>query len=360
MSIPWFGVKVGEAEKRYLNEVIDSGYINDGPFVRDLEKRLADFLGVPFALTVTSGTAAISLALLAVGIAPGDEVLVPNLTFIATANAARLIGAKVVFCDVGPERMNVTVANLEKSWTPRVRAIVTVDVNGRSCDYTAIETWARGKGLPVICDSAEAFGSVYNGKSIGSRGEMGCFSFSANKTISSGQGGLIVTKKQNLYHRLLELKDQGRRAGGSGGADLHPVFGSNFKYTSLQGAVLRAQLERAGERIKRAQDRDQLYLKLLKDCPGISLPAVEAGEVLQWTDLVSPRRAELIAAFQREGIGFREFWLPITTQEPYRDEPAKYPVSHAISQNGMWLPSHFDLTDQQIKMACAVIQRTLS
>jgi perosamine synthetase len=209
--IPWFGPVVGDDESEAVRAVVATGYLNDGPVARGLEKGIADFLGVRHAVAVTSGTAAISLALMALGIDSEDEVIVPDLTFIATANAVRMAGAKVKLVDVDPERFTIDVAAAEAAIGPRTRAIVPVDVNGRAADYAALEAICQARGLALVCDAAEALGSRHQGQYLGTFGHAGCFSFSANKTVTSGQGGLIVTNDDVLHDRLRELKDQGRR-----------------------------------------------------------------------------------------------------------------------------------------------------
>src|SRR5437588_3858813 len=229
ISVPWFAPEVGELEKSKVAEVIASNYINDGRVTREFEQRIAERIGVKYCVGVTSGTAALSLALIAVGVEPGDEVLVPDLTFIATANAARMIGAEVKLVDAEPRRFTIDVEKAAAAIGPRTRAIVPVDVNGRGADYDALEALAKEKNLNIVCDAAEGLGSKYRGRNLGTFGDAACFSFSANKTVTSGQGGMVATNSEDVYHRLLELKDQGRRHGGTGGDDLQPGIGFNFK-----------------------------------------------------------------------------------------------------------------------------------
>src|SRR5262249_30998280 len=145
---------------------------------------------------------------------------------------------------------------------PRTKAIIPVDVNGRGADYDALGTLAQLSGLKIVCDAAEGFGSKYRGRALGSFGDASCFSFSANKTITSGQGGMVATNSERVYSRLRELKDQGRRHGGTGGDDLHPVLGFNFKYTNVQAALALAQFERLDERIAHFAERDAWYREL--------------------------------------------------------------------------------------------------
>jgi perosamine synthetase len=356
-KIPWFMPQVGAREQALITAVIESNYINDGPLVRDLEKRLAERLDVKHAIAVTSGTAGISLALMAVGVGPGDEVIVPDLTFIATANAVRMTGADVRLVDVERHRFTMDPEKLRAAIGPRSKAVVPVDVNGRGCDYGAIEAICRERRLRLVCDAAEGLGSAWRGRKLATFGEASAFSFSANKTISSGQGGLVTTNSEEIYHRLKELKDQGRRYGGSGGDDLHPVMGFNFKYTNLQGAVAMAQLERLDERLAHFRERDAWYREMLAGCPGIVLPPVPnwEGEVLQWMDILADDRAAILEAFKARNIDSRAFWFPLHRQEPYKEPDAGFETALDISSRGLWLPSSFTLTKAQARRVADTI-----
>jgi perosamine synthetase len=358
ISIPWFGPELGAQEQQRVAATIASNYINDGPVTREFEACIAQQIGSRYCVAVTSGTAAISLALLALDIGPGDEVLVPDLTFVATANAARMIGANVRLIDIEPRRFTIDVEKAAKLVGPRTRAIIPVDVNGRGADYDALATLSHEKGLKIVCDAAESLGSKYRGRPLGTFGDAACFSFSANKTITSGQGGMVATNSEGVYHRLLELKDQGRRHGGTGGDDLHPVIGFNFKYTSVQAAIGLAQLERFDARIAHFAQRDAWYRELLSDCPGVTFPERPnwEGEVLQWTDILCDDRPRVQQALRQAGIDTRAFWFPIHLQEPYRTEKIDFPNSSDISQRGLWLPSSFSLTRAQATRVAQVIR----
>lgn len=358
MKIKWFGPQFGQSEQAAVAAVLASNYINDGQVTREFEARVAERLNVRHCVGVTSGTAAISLSLIGLGIGPGDEVLVPDLTFIATANAARLAGADVKLIDVEPHRFAIDVEKAEAAIGPRTKAIVSVDVNGRGADYASLERLCAKHGLKLVCDAAEAFVSRYHDRYLGTMGDAGCFSFSANKTISSGQGGLIVTNSDDLYFRLKELKDQGRRHGGSGGDDLHPVLGFNFKYTNLQAAVVLAQMERLDERLDHFQCRDEWYREFLSDCPGIVFPSKPnfAGEVLQWTDILCKNRKVVQTALTEHGIDSRAFWYPLHRQNPYAAPDAGFEQAISISSQGLWLPSSFDLTREEAQFVADVIK----
>jgi perosamine synthetase len=359
--IPWFGPEVGAREKELVAQVIDSGYINDGKVTRDFEARIAKIAGTAYAVAYTSGTVSISMALHALGIGPGDEVLVPDLTFIATANAVRLIGANVKLVDVERYRLTMDVAAAEAAIGPKTRAVVPVDVNGRGANYRALEAMCKKHGLKLVCDSAEALASQYDGRPLGSYGDAGCFSFSANKTVSTGQGGCVVTNDAALAQRLRELKDQGRRRQGSGGDDLHPVMGFNFKFTNVQAAIGLAQIERMETRLAQATKRDAWYTELLGQVEGLEFPDYESqkGEVRQWTDVLVDDRAKVETALKEKQIGSRNFWFPLHTQDPYAGLGGEFPRAMSISARGMWLPSHFALTQSEAERTADVVKKAL-
>jgi perosamine synthetase len=358
--IAWFGPHLTGRELEHLRGVLDRQYVNDGPLAREFERRIAALVGTQHAVAVTSGTAAIALALMAAGIGRGDEVLVPDLTFAATANAVRLTGADVKLVDVEPIRFGIDPDGVEAAIGPHTRALVTVDVNGRGADYGRLEPICRAKGLALICDAAEGLGSRHAGRAIGTFGLASCFSFSANKTITAGQGGIITTDSDALHDRLRELKDQGRRHGGSGGDDLHPVMGYNFKFTDLQAAVALPQLDEIETRLAAARRRDKRYAERLANQPGLTLPPFdEPGEVRQWTDVLVDNRAAVSAALDQAGIGNRAFWFPLHRQEPYAADAGRFPNSSDISRRGLWLASRFDLDEADFDRICAVIVAAL-
>ena len=358
--IAWFGPHLTGRELARLRDVLNRQYVNDGPLAREFERRLAAFIGTRHAVAVTSGTAAIALSLMAAGVGAGDEVLVPDLTFIATANAVRMAGADVKLVDVEPVRFGVDPDAVEAAIGPRTRALVTVDVNGRGADYTQLEPICQKAGLVLSCDAAEALGSRHAGKMLGSFGLASCFSFSANKTITAGQGGMIVTDSDVLHDRLRELKDQGRRKGGTGGDDDHPVLGFNFKFTDLQAAVALPQFDEIEARLEAASRRDRAYAERLANQPALHLPPFdEPGEVRQWTDVLVDDRERAVSALTVAHIDSRNFWHPLHTQAPYAAAPASFANSIDISRRGLWLPSRLDLAESDIDRVSAVIVEAL-
>jgi perosamine synthetase len=216
--------------------------------------------------------------------------------------------------------------------------------------------------LKLVCDAAEAFGSRHQGRALGSFGDVAGFSFSANKTVSTGQGGVVATDNTSIYHRLLELKDQGRRQRGTGGNDLHPVLGFNFKLTNLQAAIGLAQLERLEGRLAHFRERNRWYRELLADVPAVEIPAVDdnGGEITQWTDILVDDADEVERVLTKSGIGTRRFWYPLHRQEPYRAADDGYANAISVSARGLWLPSHFSLTRAEAERTAAALRRAVN
>jgi perosamine synthetase len=335
--------------------VLESGYINEGEVTERFERHIAERVGARHAVATTSGTTAIFLALAARGIGHGDEVIVPDVTFIATANAVTLAGATPVLVDVDPETLNVDPDAVERAIGPRTRAITPVHVTGRSADMEAICAIAKKHALAVVEDAAEALCSRHKGRALGTWGDAGCFSFSPNKTITSGQGGMIVTDDERLAQRVRELKDQGRPMRGTGGDDLHPSLGYNFKLTNLQSAVALGQLQYLDERLARQRRIHELYAAGLRGVRGIDvLPFDTAnGECPQWTDALCDRRDALVEYLKTRGASCRRYWFPLHSQAPYRQPDDAFPNATASCRRALWLPSAFTLTDEDV---CAVVE----
>ncbi len=352
----------GEEEKARVADVIDSGFLNDGEVTTQFEKRIAELLGCKHVVATTSGTAAIFLALAATGVGAGDEVIVPDVTFIATANAVTMTGAKPVLVDVDPERLTLDPECAELAITARTKAIVPVHVSGRAADLEAILDIARRHGLLVIEDAAEALLSKHKGVCLGTFGIAGCFSLSPNKTVTTGQGGLIATNDDQLHVRLRELKDQGRPMRGTGGDDAHDNIGYNFKFTNLQAAVGLGQLSQLQSRVCRMKDIYRSYAAGLADVKGISvLPfCMEGGEVPQWTDVFADDCHQLYDHLASKGIHGRRFWHPLHTQKPYRMPSRQFPNSSKQIPRAMWLPSAFTLSDEDVMTICGQISEFMA
>ena len=357
MSIRWWHPVLGDAERDEVVAALASNFPNDGEVTEEFERGVAKVCGAKYAVGVTSGTAALFSALAACDIGPGDEVIVPDLTFIATANAVSLTGASPVLVDVCADDMGLDPERVERAITTRTRAILPVHVNGRAAKIHAILDIARRRGLRVIEDAAEAFGSSLDGRGLGSFSDAGCFSFAPSKIITTGQGGAVVTNDDRLHARLRELKDQGRRFRGTGGADEHPRLGFNFKLSNILAAIGVAQLRDFDARRRHLKTLYTEYRRQLAEVPGIEVPRfrLERGESPQWIDVLTARRDGLADFLAERAIDTRKFWYPLHTQEPYARDDAAFPQAITLSANGLWLPSALSVTLEDVAKVCGAI-----
>jgi perosamine synthetase len=285
-------------------------------------------------------------------------VIVPDVTFIATANAVTMTGARAVLADVDPETLALSSEACERAITPRTRAIIPVHVSGRAGTITEILKLANARGVPVVEDAAEALLSRHQGKFLGTLGRTGCFSFSPNKTITTGQGGMIVTNDDDVHTNLRRLKDQGRPVRGTGGADVHESIGFNFKFTNLQAALGLGQLRYLAHRIERQKKINDIYRGELAGISAVKLMQVNTaeGECPQWTDALAERRNGLEKLFNDQRIGYRRFWFPLHTQAPYRLPDSQFPNSTRLWPHAIWFASAFQLTDDDVRSVARTIK----
>jgi len=355
-KIPWFIPHIGDEERKLINKVLDINYPNDGEFTTLFEQKLSELLGCKHAVAVTSGTAAIFLSLKALGIGQDDEVIVPDVTFIATANAVDMCGANPVLADIDPKTMNLNPDAFANAITKKTKAVIPVHVSGRAANMDEIMKIANSNDIHIVEDAAEAFMSKHKGRYLGTFGRLGCFSLSPNKIITAGQGGIIVTNDDELHVRLRQLKDQGRRVRGTGGDDLHDVIGYNFKFTNIQAAVGIGQLTFLEARVERMKRNYHLYVEGLKGLDGISLFEFDKDELPLWVDAIVEDRSGLGERFKNNNIDYRNYWFPIHTQVPYKLSDDNFPNSTKMSPKAIWLPSAFTLSDEDINTVCECIK----
>lgn len=356
--IPWSKPLIPKASEIMVRKVLRSGFVNDGPLTEKLERELAAFLGVRYAVMVTNGTSALFLALKAVGVRLDDEVILPDLTFIATANAVTLCGAKPVFVDIDEKTLTIDPQKIEKAITPRTKAIILVHVSGRAAKMREILALAKKNRIFVVEDAAEALGSKYRGRYLGTLGSAGCFSFTANKLVTSGQGGAVATNSPKIAKAIRMLKDQGRPVRGTGGADRHFSVGFNFKFTDIQAAVLLPQLRQIRRRTLKMQRIYHWYRKELTPLPWIKLLPfqISKGEIPLWIDALVEKRTPFISYLKKHGIETRLFWYPIHQQKPYVVRKDTFPHSTKASKKALWLPSSLHLTRKDIVFICQKIK----
>jgi perosamine synthetase len=357
-KIEWWTPQIGPKEKELINEVLDNNFPNEGELTTLFEQKLSKLLNCKHAVAVNNATAAMFLSLKALNIGPGDEVIVPDITFIATANAVEMSGAKPILVDINPKTLNIDPKVFERAITKKTRAVIPVHVSGRASDMSTIMNIAESNDIFIVEDAAEAFMSKHKGKFLGTFGKSGCFSFSPRKTITTGQGGVIITDDDEFYIRLRELKDQGRKVRGTGGDDLHNAIGYNFKFTDLQAALGLGQLTYLESRIKRMRRNYSLYVEGLKGLDGIALFNfnINEGELPQWNDAIVELRDDLDKHLENNSIYCRRYWFPVHTQVPYKLPDDNFPNSTKLSPKAIWLPSAFTLSDEDIITVCDSIK----
>lgn len=334
---------------------METGWISSaGKYVEAFETAFADKIGARHAISVSNGTLALHLALMGIELRPGDEVIVPAVTYIATANAVKYCGGQVRLADVDPVTLNVTPQTVAAAITPRTRAILPVHLFGVPCDIDGILTLARAHGLSVIEDSAEAVGATWNGRSVGTFGDVGMFSFFGNKTITTGEGGMMVTDSDEINARCRLLRGQGmspeRRY-------WHTVVGYNYRMTNICAAIGLGQLEQLDEKISTRRRLRRAYANAFA-AEGIAdrlvLPhgAPDAFDSVWMVNIVleanvRPNRDAIAARMAADGIETRPTFYPLYMMPPYSDLDGDFPGSrHAL--RGLTLPTFEALTDDEI------------
>ncbi|HET8567527.1 MAG TPA: DegT/DnrJ/EryC1/StrS family aminotransferase [Candidatus Limnocylindria bacterium] len=354
-------------EERYVVEAIRSSWISStGAFVGRFEKEFAAACGTRASIAVANGTLALHLALLTVDLRPGDEVLVPSLTYIATANAVRYCGAEPVFVDVDPQTWCMDPRLLEASITRRTKGIIPVHLYGHPADMDAINHTAATHGLWVVEDAAESHYARYKGRPTGSLARLGVFSFYGNKVLTSGEGGAVTLDDPALEHRARLLKGQGvdpeRRY-------FFPITGYNYRLTNLACAILCAQLERAGEMVARRRAIYARYRELLQGVPGIGFqPQAPWAELSPWLFCITvdPKeygrtRDELAALLAEEGVETRPFFRPLHRLPPFVEESRRrgevLPVTDRLGETGLNLPTYTKLQDREVELVASAVRK---
>ncbi len=338
-------------EQQYIDGVLRSNYLNDGPLTKRFEEGIAHFCGRRYAVAVPSGTIAITAALMACGAKPGDDVIVPDFTFIATANAARLAGCNVILADVD-DNFCLTADTIRAAIRPNTSFVLAVEVNGNLPRYAGITKLCNDYGITLISDSCEALGSG------GIFGKASCLSFSPNKIITTGQGGMVLTNHEEVWLRLRQLKYQGMNERGTGGDDIHPVQGFNFKFTDLQAAIGLAQLEDLHHRLDLVRDRDAFYrIGLSKGRLNRIFPIDDDLPHL-WACVFVDDAKGLAAHLRLNNVGVREAWRPLHMQRPYM-LAKEFPVAESIADRCLWLPSSPYMTDAEIDRVCDLIHAVI-
>ena len=347
--IPQMAPLFGEQEKKAVNDYMENvGFITEFKKTQEFESAIAKYTGAKYCFAVNNGTISLSIAALALNIKPGDEVLVPNYTMVATPNSVKLLGANVVFIDIDPDTLWIDFNLAKKRISPKTKAIFLVSANGRypKGDIDDFIKFCRNKNVKVIEDSAQSLGSYYeDGIHIGLKGDIGSFSFSAPKIISTGQGGALVTNNDELAFLISRIKDFGRSGGGN---DNHDFFGINSKFTELQACIGIEQMKKLPSRIERKKQIWKRYQKKLAGVDGIKLIFNDCKFTAPWfIDCVVDNRSELMEFLNSKNIGSRVMYPPLNKQKIYFSDNDLV-NSDFIGNHGLWLPSSVQLTDSEI------------
>ena len=349
-KIPVYRPDLSGNEMRYVNECLETSWISSrGRFVGEFEERFAQRIGVAHAASVCNGTVALHLALVALGIGPGDEIIVPTLTYIASVNAIVYTGATPVFVDSLASTWQMDPEDVRCHITPRTRAIMAVHLYGQACDMEALADIAREHRLFLIEDCAEAFGTLYHGQHVGTFGDISTFSFFGNKTITTGEGGMVVTNDKTLNERARHFKGQGLAAHRE---YWHDVVGYNYRMTNIEAAIGLAQLERADEflRLKRqlavhyARALSGLPVELHAEAPGTIHSYWMVSLLVKQADDREPLRAHMAA----DGIETRPLFYPVHTMPMYARGFRKHAVAEDLAWRGINLPSWPGLSESQV------------
>jgi perosamine synthetase len=360
---------LGPKELEYVNECLQTAWISsEGRFIGAFEQSWADFCGMKYGVAVSNGTTALQLAVACLDLLPGEEVILPTFTIISCAQAIVYNGGVPVLVDSDPQTWCMDVGQVGAKITPRTRAVMPIHMYGHPVDMDPLWEIARKHNLVVIEDAAEAHGAEYKGKRCGSLGDLGCFSFYANKIITTGEGGMVLTNNQDYVERVRSLRNlcfkKERRF-------YHEELGHNFRMTNIQAALGLAQVEHVEKSIQHKRWMGQEYTRRLKHLDGIQLPVERnwAKNVYWMYGIVLQEKTGLTAVeFARRlsdrGIMTRPFFLGMHEQPVFLERglfiSEKYPVAENLARQGLYLPSGMSLTIEQLEEVCRVVGEELN
>ena len=349
---------VGKEELENLKKVIDKRWLTEGVFSEEFLEIIKEFTKAKHAVLANNGTLALYLGLLSLGVGKGDEVIVPDFTFNASASSVAFTGAKPVFVDIDEDNLNIDVEKIEDAITEKTKAIMPVHIYGQAADMDPVVKLAKKHNLGIIEDAAETYGVFYKEKHTGTIGDVGIISFFADKTVTCGEGAVILTNDDELYDKLRYLRNQGRL---ESGIFTHPQLGMNFRMTDLQCAVGVAQLKKFKEIEKKKIENYRLYQSLLKDLEEISfVEEVDYSNFIPFRVPIKVKKLdELTQYLEDNGIQSRGFFYPLHRQPcfnylGYREND--FPITNEVHSNGLCLPVFPSLKREQISYVCQKIR----
>ncbi len=369
--IPVAGPDIGEREVELVAEAARSCWYDDaGVMQAKFEKSFAERVGTTFAMALPSCTSALHLSLAALGVGPGDEVIVPEITWIATAAPVMYLGATPVFADIDPVTWCLSPASVAENVNVRTKAIIGVDLYGGMCDWPALAEIARPRGIAMIEDAAEAVGSSLLGIEAGNHADIGAFSFHGSKTMTTGEGGMLVTNRRDIFDRVSVLRDHGRAPGDVN--FFNQEVGFKYRMSAMQAAMGLGQLERLDELVTKKRAIFDLYAEMLAEAGGITMNAEPAGVFNSYwmsTLVVDPsigmKKGDLMRVLSGRHIDSRPFFHPLSSLPAFKDHPSslgareKNPNAYRISPYGINLPSALSLTVEDVMWVGCVVRAAL-
>jgi perosamine synthetase len=357
-KIPIYQPSLSGNEKTYVNECLDSTWISSkGRFIPEFERKFAEYTGVKHAASVCNGTVALHLALVALGIGPGDEVIVPTLTYISSVNAIAYTGATPVFVDSLESTWQMDPEDVRRKLTNKTKAIMAVHLYGHPCEMDTLIAIAKEHHLFILEDCAEAFGALYKSRHVGAFGDIAAYSFFGNKTITTGEGGMVVTNDETLFDRAVHFKGQGLAKHRQ---YWHDVIGYNYRMSNICAAIGLAQLERADVLLARKREIACLYQEGIAGLP-VTFHA-ETSDVRHsfWMCSIlvgDPAKRDLLREMlENAGIETRPLFYPIHTMPMYSEKFQRHPVAESLGWRGINLPSWPELRKDQVQEICAIIK----
>lgn len=360
--IPISKPTITELEISYVTDAVRSGWVSSlGEYIDKFEKSFAEYCGVGYAVATSNGTTALHLALAAAGVGSGDEVIVPDLTFVATANAVKYTGATPVIVDIEMDTLCIDPFSIEMAITPKTKAIIPVHLYGHPANMPAIMEIATAHGLLVIEDAAEAHGSTVNGTRVGGIGDAGVFSFYGNKIITSGEGGMITTNSAQLASKMRYLRDH---AMSKSKRYWHTEVGFNYRMTNMQAALGLAQFERIESIIQKKNDIFEWYRKCLQGVEGLKINRqMEWAENVYWMICVEldhcteDYRDNLLNRLKTRGVDGRPYFYPLSDMPMH--EKCDTRNAHDVYKRGFNLPSYYDLEKKDVEKVCRILMEEL-
>lgn len=364
--IPMSAPDITEEDVQAVAEVVRSGRLALGPKTEEFERLVAEYVGVEHAIAVSSGTAALHLIVRALGIGPGDEVLVPSFTFVASANVILYEGATPVFVDIEPDTYNLDPDDLKKKITPRTKAIMVVDVFGHPVEWDEILRIAEKHRLKVIDDSCEAIGAEYKGRKLGQFGDTAAFAFYPNKQMTTGEGGIIVTSRDEIARVCRSLRNQGR--GEMGSWLEHERLGYNYRMTEMSAALGVSQLKRIETLLAKRERVARAYTERIAGLDWVRPPVVRPYVRMSWfvyvvTLVEGFHRDPVMAAMAREGIPTRGYFSPVHLQPYVRErlgtKEGMLPVTESVAKRTIALPFHSNLSEAEVDQVVEALGRAV-